>query len=78
MDVSHMREVLVLAEHLNFTTAASALYISQPTLTAQTKRVYKHLHNGVIDVALVHLRGNTNPNIARLAACIPDIRKPVM
>ena len=33
MDVSHMREVLVLAEHLNFTTAAAALYISQPTLT---------------------------------------------
>ena len=33
MDVSHMREVLVLAEHLNFTTAAAELYVSQPTLT---------------------------------------------
>ena len=50
MDVSHMREVLVLAEHLNFT----------------------------IDVALVYQRENTNPNIARLAACIPDIRQHVM
>ena len=36
MDVSHMREVLVLAEHLNY------------------------------------------PNIARLAACISDIRQHVM
>lgn len=33
MDVSQMREMLVLAEHLNFTTAAAQLYISQPTLT---------------------------------------------
>ena len=33
MDVSHMREVLVLADHMNFTTAAAQLYISQPTLT---------------------------------------------
>ena len=33
MDVSHMREVLTLAEHLNFTTAAAELFISQPTLT---------------------------------------------
>ena len=33
MDVSHMREVLTLAEHLNFTTAAAELYVSQPTLT---------------------------------------------
>lgn len=33
MNVSHMREVLVLAKHLNFTTAAAELYMSQPTLT---------------------------------------------
>jgi LysR family cyn operon transcriptional activator len=39
MDVSHMREVLVLAEHLNFTTAAAALYISQPTLTRHVNAV---------------------------------------
>ena len=172
MDVSHMREVLVLAEHLNFTTAAAELYMSQPTLTrhvsaveealgvklfkrtnhvveltragtvavrafakiadayetlladvasvaeddtsdlrlgmvyygttayygypllealakqypnvrvstisAQTTQVYKHLHHGTIDVALVYLKGNENPNIERLAECIPRIRKPVM
>ena len=172
MDVSHMREVLVLAEHLNFTTAAAALYLSQPTLTrhvgavedalgaqlfrrtnhvveltragavavkafekivgsydtlladvaavsegeesdlrlgmvyygttayygyplleafakrfpnvrvstisAQTTQVYKHLHHGAIDAALVCLKDNANPNVARLASCIPDIRKPPM
>jgi len=31
-----------------------------------------------VDVALVYLRENGNPNIARLVDCIPDIRKPVM
>lgn len=31
-----------------------------------------------IDVALVHLKDNQNPNVARLAACIPAIRKPAM
>ncbi|MBQ9041359.1 MAG: LysR family transcriptional regulator [Eggerthellaceae bacterium] len=43
MDVSHMREVLVLAEHLNFTTAAAALYISQPTLTRHVNAVEESL-----------------------------------
>lgn len=43
MDVSHMREVLVLAEHLNFTTAAAALYISQPTLTRHVNAVEEAL-----------------------------------
>ena len=31
-----------------------------------------------IDVALVYLKDNANPNIGRLAECIPDIRKPIM
>ena len=31
-----------------------------------------------IDVALVYQKGNANPNVARLASCIPDIRKPPM
>jgi len=39
MDISHMREVLVLAEHLNFTTAAAELYVSQPTLTRHVSAV---------------------------------------
>lgn len=43
MDVSHMREILVLAEHLNFTTAAAALYISQPTLTRHVNAVEEAL-----------------------------------
>ena len=43
MDISHMREVLVLAEHLNFTTAAAELYISQPTLTRHVNAVEEEL-----------------------------------
>ena len=31
-----------------------------------------------IDVALVYLKDNPNPNIARLIECIPEIRKPSM
>ena len=33
MNIDYMREFLVLAEKLNYTTAAEELYISQPTLT---------------------------------------------
>lgn len=43
MDVSHMHEVLVLAEHLNFTTAAAELYVSQPTLTRHVSAVEEAL-----------------------------------
>jgi len=43
MNVSHMREVLVLAEHLNFTTAAAELYVSQPTLTRHVNAVEEAL-----------------------------------
>lgn len=134
MDVSYMREVLVLAEHLSFTTAAAKLYLSQPTLTRHVNAVEEELgtqlfeRHGVapayvtyldhidtllpvlartggifigsmlltaipqqhhvfvridaddftIDVALVYLKENANPNIARLIDCIPDVRKLVM
>ena len=43
MDLSHMREVLTLAEHLNFTTAAAKLYVSQPTLTRHVNAVEEEL-----------------------------------
>ena len=43
MNVSHMREVLVLAEQLNFTTAAAALYVSQPTLTRHVNSIEEEL-----------------------------------
>lgn len=43
MDVSHMREVLVLSEHLNYTTAAAKLYVSQPTLTRHVNSVEEAL-----------------------------------
>ena len=31
-----------------------------------------------IDVALVSLCESSNPNVARLTSCIPEIRKPIM
>ena len=52
MDVSHMREVLVLAEHRNFTTAAAELFVSQPKLT-------RHV-NAVEDALGVKLFRHTN------------------
>ena len=55
MDVTHMREVLVLAEHLNFTTAAAELYVSQPTLT-------RHV-NAVEDALGVKLFKRTNHTV---------------
>ena len=33
MDITYMHEFLVLSEHLNYTSAAAELFISQPTLT---------------------------------------------
>lgn len=33
MDITYIREFLTLTEHLNYTTAAQALYVSQPTLS---------------------------------------------
>lgn len=62
MDVSHMREVLVLAEHLNFTTAASELYISQSTLTR---------HVGAVEEALgvkLFRRSNRTVELTRCGA----------
>ena len=43
MDVTHMHEVLVLAEHLNYTTAAAQLFVSQPTLTRHVNAVEEEL-----------------------------------
>jgi len=38
-----MRSIVVLAEHLHFGRAASALYISQPALTKQVRRIEETL-----------------------------------
>lgn len=43
MDIQQAKYVLELAKHRNFTRAANALYISQPTLSAQITSVEKEL-----------------------------------
>ena len=43
MDTSYMREFLVLAKHLNYTSAAQALYISQPTLSRHISALEEEL-----------------------------------
>lgn len=39
MDIAHLREYLVLADCLNFNTAARRLYISQPTLSRHVQGI---------------------------------------
>jgi DNA-binding transcriptional LysR family regulator len=39
LDLNQMRSVVVLAEHLHFGRAAAALYISQPALTKQIRKI---------------------------------------
>jgi len=39
LDLNQMRSIVVLAEHLHFGRAAGALYISQPALTKQIRRI---------------------------------------
>ena len=43
IDLDQMRSIVVLAEHLHFGRAASALYISQPALTKQVHRIEETL-----------------------------------
>lgn len=43
IDLNQMRSVLVLAEHLHFGRAAAALYVSQPALTKQIRRIEETL-----------------------------------
>jgi DNA-binding transcriptional LysR family regulator len=39
LDLNQMRSIVVLAEYLHFGRAAGALYISQPALTKQIRRI---------------------------------------
>jgi len=43
VDTAYMREVIGLAKHLNFKSAAAELYISQPTLTRHLNAVEEEL-----------------------------------
>lgn len=43
LDLDQMRSIVVLAEYLNFGRAAAALYISQPALTKQIRKIEESL-----------------------------------
>jgi DNA-binding transcriptional LysR family regulator len=43
LDLDQLRSVLVLGEHLHFGRAASALYVSQPALTKQIRKIEQTL-----------------------------------
>ena len=75
MDVSHMREVLVLSEHLNYTTAAAKLYVSQPTLTRHVNSVEEALGVKLFKRTnhVVELTQNTREVNARFFESLDDV-----
>ena len=49
MILRHIRYLAAVAEHQNFTRAAEALHVSQPTLSQQIKQLEKSLHVQLLD-----------------------------
>ncbi|WP_427131280.1 transcriptional regulator CynR [Pseudarthrobacter sp. S9] len=49
MLLRHVRYLLAVAEHQNFTRAAEALHVSQPTLSQQIKQLENSLHAQLLD-----------------------------
>lgn len=49
MELRHIRYLLAVAEHGNFTRAAESLHVSQPTLSHQIKQLETTLHAQLLD-----------------------------
>ena len=49
MLLRHIRYLLAVAEHRNFTRAAEALHVSQPTLSQQIKQLEENLGAPLLD-----------------------------
>ncbi|MBX9357186.1 LysR family transcriptional regulator, partial [Chromobacterium vaccinii] len=69
MLLRHIRYFLAVAEHLNFTRAAEALHVSQPTLSQQIRQLEEALGAELFDRGSRQLRLTDAGDAYRIYAC---------